>query len=459
MPKKPSRPAPHPVNKNSRGRPFTPSTSQASLTGINEFGEGTVQVAKHLVKIPRSLPGDKVSYRIVESKGNYARGQLLSIISASPERVKPECPHFEQSCGGCQWLHMNYAFQLKTKQNIVVELLQRRFLRCEIGEIIGMAQPRAYRNKMSLANKDGRLAYLKEFSDQPLYPRQCMQESLENQNLWLKLRDVAFPPEILQVHLRSAGGRVGVVFFVKHYTQAVQELANKLMQADPAVIGVAGESYRDYRVLCGKNELEQELGGISYRLPLNGFIQTNYSQALQLRKLVTDQVSGTLDAAGKPSQAILDLYCGSGFFSLALAKLSAKVLAIESNKASVASAVENARINKIDNCHFMAMEVEKGLGMCKAGEFSLIVLDPPREGCSAHVLKQVARLAAQRIVYVSCSPQSLSKDLLELCNEGYRLIRCQSVDMFPHTFHVETVAMLERNKVSGRKDVHAVINV
>lgn len=422
-------------------------TITGRIEGLNEYGEGFFRHAGHVLKVARTAPGDLVRVRAPALAKHYLRADALELLEAGPHRVAPDCPHFrdearpfEPGCGGCQWLHVGYAAQLKAKSAIVEDLLRRSGLRVAVRETVGMANPRACRNKMSLANVGGRLAFYREYSQDPVFPRTCGQECPENQALWELIRDWDMPPELLQVHLRGAGGRVGVLFFAKRYGDGLADLARRIRQASPAVRGVGAASYRSFRMLEGDDDLSVELGGFAYGLPLDGFFQTNYEQALALRDFAVGQL------APRPDDRVLDLYCGAAFFSLPIARRSHSVLGVEDNRSSVDAAVANSRRNRVGNVRYIRRDAAAALRALEPGEHRLVLLDPPRAGCGPAVAAGLARLAPERIVYVSCSPESLAADLAALAGSGYRAVHCQPFDLFPHTHHVETVVTLARSR-------------
>lgn len=417
---------------------------EARIEGLNEYGEGYFPLRNHIVKVGRTVPGDLVKVRLPAMVKRFVRAEAMELLEASPQRVALQiCPHFSDhaspflpGCGGCQWLHVNYPTQLKAKARIVNDLLRRQGIKVVVQPVIGMENPQAYRNKMSLINSGGRLSFKKEYSDEAVFPLTCVQETLENQAIWEKLRDLPMPPELLQLHLRSVTAQVGVLLFVKQYTSAVETLAATIKGLDNRISGVAAASYRDYRLLQGSDNLEIELGNVSYGIPLNGFFQTNYHQALVLRDLAIARLELC------PSDRVLDLFCGSGFFSLPIAKKVDSVLAVENNRESIQAAIKNAQRNRIGNARFVSADAAKSLQGQNANAFTVTLVDPPRSGCGPELLAQLIRLRPMRIVYVSCSPESLASDLAVLCKSDYKVIECQPVDMFPHTFHVETVVTL-----------------
>lgn len=410
------------------------------ITSIGYDGAGMAKRKDLDLFVPRSLPGNAVRVKIKNIRPHSAEGELVKIIKPSVKRVEPGCSAFENGCGGCQWLHMEYGEQLFWKKKLLTDVLKfQGNYSGGINDIIGMKNPSHCRNKLSLLNKDGRLVFMQENSSKTIFLDRCRQEIEGNQKVYDKMKDFSFPPEILQLHLRSnEDGKTGIHFFVKRFTPDVKRLGGKIMKEIKTVTGIGASSYREYRTIAGKDYLEQKIGNINYHIPLNGFFQTNYSQAGILQKLVEDCLPVR-------SGNVLDLYCGTGFFSLPAALKSSRVMGIENNPDSVKNAGMNAVLNKIGNVEFIASGSGRILKELKPGFFDTVILDPPREGCEIGVVHELQRLKPKTIVYISCSPKTLANDLKLLAEKAYKVVSCQGVDMFPHTFHIETVIKLERN--------------
>lgn len=332
---------------------------------------------------------------------------------------------------------MDYNSQLMNKQKIQSGALAQSGIKISgQGEFEGMAKPCGCRNKMSLLNLNGRLVFTRENSNKPVEIADCLMELDSNRKVFKKIKKYSWPPEILQVHIRSTeDGKSGVCFFVKRMSGSVLGLARRIMKENLPVTGVGASSYRGYSLLAGSLYLETVIGGITYRIPHNGFFQTNYRQAKFLQREVLELI-GERDE-GK----VLDLYCGSGFFSLAASRKAGFVLGIDYSAEAVKAAVMNASINRIENCDFIPGDVEAALKRIRPGEFPTVILDPPREGCGSGVINELLRIGPKKMIYISCSVQSLSGEL-RLLKDKYRAVFCRGIDMFPQTLHMETVIKL-----------------
>lgn len=410
---------------------------EAEITSLGYSGEGVIKQKGMTVFVPRTVPGDRCRIRIRQVKEHYARGELVELKQASGIRVRSGCNAFENGCGGCQWLNINYQEQLRWKARLLKEALQfKGKMNFPVGEIIGMKEPFRYRNKLSLLNRNEKLVFMQENSDRTIILDHCRQEMEWNQKTFDALRKIPLPEEILQVHIRSVTeGNTGICFFVKKMTQNVNRACSRIMKEIKNVAGIGVAGYRDYHTVAGKSFLEQKVGGLIFRIPLNGFFQTNYTQARALQELV--------EKAAGASGNLLDLYCGTGFFSLPLAEKMKKVTGVENNPEAIRNAATNAIINKISNTEFVAADVRTFLKDQRPGVYGTVILDPPRPGCEPEVLQELLRLRPQVLVYISCSPDSLVRDLKVLTEKQYKVTECRPVDMFPHTYHIETLVRLE----------------
>lgn len=418
----------------------THRTVEGRITGLNANGDGLMHEAGLAMAVARTAPGDRVRVRLPAGASGFVQGDLVQVLKPGPERVEAPCPFFRQGCGACQWLHLDYQAQLEQKTLQVRQLLADSLpAGLAVRPTLGMDQPRDFRNKLSLQNQGGSLRFMQEFNHQSLAPEACLVQTRALDLLWGKLRSLRFPREVLQVHVRSAdAGKTGICLFVQPSANGLDRLASQLMKLNSSVTGVVAVCNNESRLLAGKDWLEHRTAGLRYRIPLSGFFQTNYSQA---RVLLREALA--LLGAG-PDDRVLDLYCGGGFFSLPLAQAAREVLGLENNAASVQAAGVNAGLNGLANARFMACDVGQGIEDLAGQDWPLVLLDPPRQGCEERVLRGLVRLAPRRLVYVSCLPESLARDLRFLVARNYRVTACQPVDLFPHSHHVETLVCLER---------------
>jgi 23S rRNA (uracil1939-C5)-methyltransferase len=413
-----------------------------TITALNEFGYGIGQKAGQTLTVARTAPGDQVLVGPPHSAHRWSSSDLVKVVKGGPDRVDPRCAAFDAGCGGCQWLHLDYQAQVRTKEKNLAALLRTKAgFKGVIAPLVPVADPQAYRNKLSLKTAGGKLVLVPETDETPLAPAECRVQTVALQRAWASLKALKVGPGIDQVHLRSNdAGQVGVHAFVKDGTPGLEAALKTLFAAVPGAVGLGASGRSGYRPVVGDPVLVQTLSGTTWRIPHNGFFQTNAVQAPVLLDLVRREAR-----VGKGDR-VLDLYCGAGFFGLALAGLVHEVVGIEENAQSVAAAADSAAASGITNARFLAGDL--GAVLATVAPVSgpgaeVAVVDPPREGLLPRALELLIARRPRRIVYVSCYPQSLVRDLKALTAAGYRGVSAAPVDMFPHTSHVETVVTLE----------------
>jgi 23S rRNA (uracil1939-C5)-methyltransferase len=405
------------------------------------MAHGGAALGRHegkVVFVPYAVPGEKALVEIVEDKGRYARGRLVEVLSPSAQRVLPPCPHFGSQapavavgCGGCHWQHIAYEAQLEFKQRIVQDQLARigRFEGVPVKPVTASPEPWCYRNHVQFTlDEHGRLGF-KEAESQRVVPiEEChiMHPFLEEVFYALDL-DL---PELERLSLRCGihtGQRMAV--FETSEDEPFE------LEVDLPVACVFLLSDGRTATLIGQEYISEILAGQEYRISANSFFQVNTPQAEELVRLVRDYLAPT------GNEVLLDAYCGVGVFGLSLAGEVGQVIGLEESPSAVADARFNA--GPADNVEFIEGRVEEVLPSLGT-PVDLAVLDPPRQGCASEALTALAGLTPARMVYVSCDPATLARDTRRLIQAGYQLVEVQPVDMFPQTYHIENVALLER---------------
>ena len=364
-----------------------------ALTDMAQTGEAIGRVDGVVIFVPFGAPGDRAEVLITERKRTFARGRLLRLLEAAPQRVTPRCPYFTL-CGGCEWQHLPYDEQVRLKTEAVRAQLIR------IGKVVEPTvlscrpspQPYGYRNHARLhRTAAGAIGYRAARSHEVVAITTC---------------------PILEPAL----------------DEAVQQLAM-------APLPDASEEIQ-LRVA-----MPLSIGAYRYHVAPDAFFQANTAIAAQLVTAVVEAL------ALQGSEQVLELYCGGGLFTIPLAAAGATVLGIEANAAAIADALMNAQVAAVgERVELMTAPAEAALTEPAVQERQLdaIVLDPPRTGVVPAALTSLLTLGAPKIVYVSCDPATLARDTQMLCTNGYRLCYAQPFDMFPQTHHVETVALFER---------------
>ncbi len=440
---------------------------------------GLCRVDGMAVFVEGAVPGDRVAARVGRKKKSWARARVLEILEPSPFRVDPPC-QYSGHCGGCKWQFLKYDKQLEYKREHVAEALAHLGGLSDIPVYPVMASDEiyGYRNKMEFSVSDFRWLLPHELGDENvdrsfalglhvpgtfhkvLDIESCHLQS-ETANRILKhinrmMRDSGLPAYGLRSHegfwrfavLRRSFAEKKYLINLVTTTDRSAELgpmAKALMEEFSEVSGVvnnvtdrkSGVAVGDFEVLlAGEPSLNDRIGPWKYTISANSFFQTNTAQAEKLYKVARDF------AGLSGSEKVLDLYTGTGTIPIYLSDAASEITGIEIEEVAIRDARENCKRNQVENCSFITGDMKDILS---GVEFApdVLVIDPPRAGMHPKVVKQVRDMAPGKIVYVSCNPATLSRDLFEL-KETYRVLRVQPVDMFPHTPHIEAVAELVR---------------
>jgi 23S rRNA (uracil1939-C5)-methyltransferase len=449
-------------------KPRRGETFELTIDDLAFGGEGVGRAEGYVVFVRGGLPGDRLRVRLTEARGRFGRATIEEVLVASPDRVAAPCPYFGQ-CGGCRLQHLAYPAQLTFKEKQVRDCLNRLggVGEFELRPILPAAEPYGYRNKMefTIAGDPPALGlHVFERYDVVLDIERCLLQS-ETMNSLLdefrrQVRDRAlsvWDPRsergLLRFVMMREGRNTGEAMVnvvaaapdVETLTPVADALRRRVPATSSVVLNVNAKKASvavgsEEHLLSGREHISESLDGVAFQVSANSFFQTNTRQAERLFAVV----EAACELAG--DETVLDLYSGTGAISLLLARRVRAVYGIEVAAAAVADAIRNARANGIENCTFLAGEVRHVLPeLLRQGvRASVVVADPPRAGFHPKALSALAALAPARIVYVSCNPATLARDVGDLVRQGYRLEWVQPVDMFPQTPHIEAVARLRR---------------
>ena len=437
------------------------------ITGYTAEGMGVARLEGQVVFVPGTIRGERWLVRLEKVNKRVAWGRGVELLVPSPERVDPGCPLFGR-CGGCQFRHMSYEEELRAKRERVADALERvGGIHLELPPVVGAEEPERYRNKVQFpvarTGKGLAVGYYRARSHQVLDAEDCLLQPLAVTRLrraaaeWMEQWSVsAYEEESgqglvrhLYVRTNSAGESLCCLVVNGEELPREEELVRALRRAEPGLAGVVlNRNTRDtnvilgegYRTLWGRDFLEEELCGLTFRLSVPSFFQINRAQTQRLYAQVLEF------AALTGEETVLDLYCGIGTISLCLARLAGHVIGAEVVPQAIEDARANALRNGVTNAEFFcgdAGEVAARL----AGQGlrpQVICVDPPRKGLAPEVPAVLSSMAPDRIVYVSCDPATLARDVKRLEELGYQAVQAQPVDLFPRTAHVETVLRMER---------------
>lgn len=438
-----------------------------TVEGYSSEGLGIVRVEGTVVFVPRSVRGETVDLRITRVMKSSCAGEIVEVRTPSPERAKPECPYFGR-CGGCDFQHLSYPEELRAKRQRVQDALKRLGgTDVEVEEILGAREPTRYRNKSQYpVGPNGAIGFYRARSHEVVPVGRCLiQPEVSDRTAgavgdWMRRYRIPAYDETtgkglvrhVYVRVNAAGESLCCVVANGKRLPREPELAALVQAAAPGTVGVVlntntrpgnvvlGERYR---TIWGRDYLMDTLCGLEFKLSIPSFYQVNRAQAEVL-------YNKALDFAGLTGkETVLDLYCGTGTITLCLARRAARAIGAEIVPPAVADARENAVRNGIENAEFfcgdaaaVAARLEKeGLRP------DVVTVDPPRKGLALEVIASIAGMGPDRVVYVSCDPATLGRDVRLFAESGYRADRACAVDMFPFTRHVETVVLLQRENL------------
>lgn len=444
---------------------------EIDIHGLGDGPDGLGRIDDYVVFVPGTLPGERALVRITSATRKFARGELLDVVQCAPERVDPHCPHFLQ-CGGCHRQHQVYAAQLADKQKRLQRAVDWALgdAAPEVAPTIAARPPYSQRHKVVLhlrnTRDDGlegcfhrlRSPELVTVNECPASDPLAWDLAMRTIELLHDLPHGAWDPDFapnallrsVLVRATTTGDAHVLLVARDPFVPGLERLFPDLHAAGATTISVNGNNGEfsvllgpETTVVSGPPRIQERIGGVTYLLSPDAFFQTSPQAAGHL----IDQVTGWLSPTR--SDDVLDLYCGGGLLTLPLALRARSALGVERNRTAVRDAEAAAVANRLRNVEFRAGHAAAMLGQCRSGELPhphLVAMDPPRAGLEPIVVDELRRLRPARLAYVSCEPQTLSRDLQALAAAGFRTVSVVPIDMFPHTCHVESVACLELAK-------------
>jgi 23S rRNA (uracil-5-)-methyltransferase RumA len=459
-----------------------PIVNNVLIEAVAAEGNSLAHIDGKVIFIPQCIPGDVVDVRVTRKKRGFMTGCVVRLVTPSPMRVTPFCPHFG-ICGGCDWQHLPYEKQLEVKQQQVVDQLTRigHLNLPEISPILGSPKTQFYRNKLDFAFSDHRWVltgeniedikdddwnavgfHISGFFDKILDIKECHLQREPSDSIRLFIKDYAIKNKIPFFNLREQTGLMRgliircvstnevmvTVIFAYDDKKVIKALLNSLCEQFPQITSLnyivntkKNDSITDleYVNFYGKDYVYEQMEDLKFKIGPKSFFQTNSEQVHRLYSVVRDFANLT----GK--ETVYDLYTGTGTIAQFLSKKAKKVVGIEYVQEAIDDANVNAKINNISNCSFYAGDMKEVLNtqfIEENGSPDVIILDPPRAGIHPSVADVILKAMPPKIVYVSCNPASQARDLAILCTK-YKITAVQPVDMFPHTRHVENVVSLQ----------------
>lgn len=438
---------------------------RGTVHGYSSEGHGIVRIDGAVVFVNGALDGEDIDLRITKVMKSVAAAEVVTVHTPSPHRITPECPYFGQ-CGGCAFQHMDYAEECNAKRQRVQDALTRLGgLELEVSEILGAQEPWHYRNKSQHpVNLQGDIGFYQQRTHRVIPIERCLIQQTVSDAVAGAVRQWMSTYKVPGYNERTGKGMVRHVYtrvnrkgeclccLVVNGRKVLKEpeLVGLIQAAAPSVVGIVLNTNKDdtnvvlgrrYRTLWGENFLMDSLCGLEFKLSVPSFYQVNRDQAevLYAKAIELAGLTGT--------ETVLDLYCGTGTITLCLAKHASRVIGGEIVEAAIDDAKENAERNGVENVEFVCGDVsdiakkfqEEGL------QPDVITVDPPRKGLAEDVIASMVAMAPNKVVYISCDPATLGRDLKRFAQLGYTTHSATAVDMFPRTHHVESAVLLTRD--------------
>lgn len=447
------------------------SVYTAVIDGYSSEGLGIARVNGAVVFVPHAVRGEEIDLRITKvMKTSYA-GEIVKIHNPSPERMEPECP-YAGKCGGCAYRHLTYPEELWAKRQRVQDALTRiGGLELTVEEILGAKNPEHYRNKSQYpVGADGSIGFFQARTHKVVPIRRCLiqteaaDRTAQAVGEWMRRYKISAYDETtgkglvrhVCVRVNRKGESLCCVVVNGNKVPREPELAAYVTAAVPHTVGVLLNSNTrrgnvvlgdKYRTLFGRNYLMDTLCGLEFKLSMPSFYQVNRDQAEVL-------YGKALEFAGLTgNETVLDLYCGIGTITLCLAKAAKRVIGAEIVPPAIRDAKENALRNHVENAEFFCGDAADIAAKLESDGLrpDVVTVDPPRKGLAPEVIASVAAMGPEKVVYVSCDPATLGRDVKIFREFGYEAKRAAAVDMFPGTAHVETVVLLSKGEIDSKK--------
>lgn len=435
-------------------------------------GEGIARIGKFVVFVPESMPGDKLKVKITEVKKNYGRGEIVEIITPSPNRIEPPCKYYAK-CGGCSFQHIDYKEQLRLKKEIVEDSFFRfaKGLDIKINDCVASDNVFKFRNKIqwvASASENKNIFGLYEKNTHNVIDIDyCLIADEQINNLSKLIRqkivgaDPFVSPNIKHILIRksSHNGKLVVVFIAAEKADIFKKIADELTADFPDVSGVILNINPDKTnvvlgkeniTLAGDEFISEKAGDLIFYYHGVSFFQVNPPQLNKIIKTIADNVSLSED------ETVLDLYSGVGVLSMHLAGKCKKITLVEDAQKTEESVKKILKENNIRNVELINTGVDDALKKIAENKekIDLIILDPPRKGCTDAGIEYLKSIGAPKIIYLSCNPATLARDCKLLTSAGYKISFAQPFDMFPQTYHVETLIIMTNDKFQMSNESH-----
>lgn len=435
---------------------YKSNTIKTRIEKIVFGGSGIASFEQMKVFVPYSAPGDIVQAKITERKRNYYVAEIKTMLEPSAMRTKPACPYFTD-CGGCDFQHLKYEAQLQVKKESVLEVLSRiGHIRLSKPLSITPSVPFHYRNKSQypLSSRPLSIGFFRPFSHHVIDIEKCLLHPPIFDDIRARIKElVIMTKELIYNEIKHSGNLRHIIIrqgmntneILLTFVTRTQHLESDLYKPLPSqfknIVGMTQSINPERtnrilgnksRTLFGHNYFYEKISGKRFKVSADAFFQVNTQQAENIAKKLRKYTGHT--------NRVLDLYCGVGMLSIMIHDLANELYGIEIDEQAIRDARENAKLNNITNIEYIAAPAELAIRNYK--NIDTVILDPPRKGCNENLLKNIARIKPKQIIYISCNPTTFARDMTILDNLNYQLIDFELIDMFPQTFHVESIGKI-----------------
>lgn len=395
------------------------------ITDLNHLGQGITRIDNKITFVPKTISGDIINLEITKSHKNYNEAKLLKIVKPSPDRIEYKCPYYNR-CGGCNIANLEYTNQLKYKKEKVINIF-KKYNKIDINPtIIASDEILHYRNKITLQYNE-KLGLYEEKTHNIIEIQECLLMPQKVNDIIKLLSKYNYNTSLQKIVIRIINNQVMINIIAKDIPKSLIEILKNL---DVSV-------YHNSKYISGNKVLIETLNNYKFSILPDSFFQINKKQTINLYNQIVEY------ANPQKEDKVLDLYCGVGTIGIYLSKYCKEVLGIEINKSSIENANINKKLNNVENISFIEADVSKVLSMKYKAD--IIIVDPPRSGLDKNTIETLIKINPKKIVYVSCDPITLSRDI-NLLKNNYILKDIKLYDMFPETYHVESVCVLERRR-------------
>ncbi|MFD2446617.1 23S rRNA (uracil(1939)-C(5))-methyltransferase RlmD [Bacillus sp. CGMCC 1.16607] len=434
---------------------------------LTHEGAGVAKVEGYPLFVPNGLPGEKAKIKVLKVNKGYGFGKLVELYEESPDRVDAPCPIYKE-CGGCQLQHLSYEGQLKAKEKQVRDVLTRigKLENVKVHPVLGMSEPWRYRNKaqVPVGEREGGLiaGFYQKRSHDIIDMQECLIQQDKNDEVVRVVKEIcqrhgvqAYNEEKHKGTLRHIMARHGLVTGevmvvlvtrtadLPNKKKMIDEILEKISGVKSIILNINSKKTNvilgdETKVLWGEEVIYDYIGDVKFAISSRSFYQVNPEQT----KVLYEKALEYANLSGE--ETVIDAYCGIGTISLFLAKKARKVYGVEIVPEAIEDANRNAELNGISNVEFAVGQAEVVIPKWykEGNKADVLVVDPPRKGCDEALLQTIIAMKPKKVVYVSCNPATLARDLRILEDGGYQTLEVQPVDMFPHTTHVECVSQL-----------------